>query len=108
MDNDRKRQISFQYKSKRLIGGICRISCTAGGEWLMSSVDIEGLKNRFAFARATGSCVLPAMRAQWEKYGKDAFSFEVLETLEQSEGQSREDFARDIAQLETISKETSG
>ena len=72
----------------------------------MSAVDIKGLKNRFAFARATGSCILPAMRPQWEKYGKDAFSFEVLETLEQSEGQSAEDFARDIAELEKIRKDT--
>lgn len=108
MDTDRKRQIASQYKQKRLTGGVCRISCTAGGEWVLSSVDIEGLKNRFTFARATGSCILPAMRTQWEKYGKDAFSFEVLETLEQSEGQSREDFARDIAELEKIRKDTAG
>jgi len=105
MDSSNKKQASDRFKQKRLTGGVCRISCE-GDEWILSSVNIEGLKNRFAFAKATGSCVLPAMRAQWDKRGKDAFSFEVLETLEQAEGQSLADFTLDIAELERIKKES--
>ncbi|MDI3536837.1 MAG: hypothetical protein PWR12_1691 [Eubacteriaceae bacterium] len=95
---ERKKALKENYKNKSIVGGIYGIRC---GEkvWLKSTKGLEGQKNRFAFSVSTDSCPEPAMLKDWKTFGKEAFSFEVLEELEKKESQSDREFKEDLATL---------
>ena len=103
MDAAQKRKLRQQYKAQPLRGGFYRICCApAGSAWLRATTELQGAKNRFAFACNVGSCPEPAMRDAWTQYGPAAFTLEVLEELEQKETQTEREFAEDIAVLREL------
>lgn len=94
------------YKQRRVVGGVYDICCQATGRhWVKGDVDLAGAKNRFAFSAATGSCVAPAMAADWAEQGAGSFRFRVLEELEKKEGQSDREFRQDVETLEELWRE---
>ena len=103
MDATKRKELKNAYKSKPVIGGVCCTRCSGNGRiWLQATRDVESLRNRFAFAKTTRCCPDPSMRADWEKYGIDAFSFEVLEELKKREEQTPREFADDLNLLYEI------
>lgn len=103
MDSARRKALRDAYKAKPAVGGVCCIRC-AGNQWvcIQATRDIEGLKNRFAFAMATGTAPDPTLRGEWEKYGAESFSFTVLDELKMGEDQTPEAFKEDIDALYEI------
>ena len=100
MEKERKKQIAAAYKKRRNIGGVYSITNTVTGErHVFSTADVKGMGNRFLFMRNTGACPVLFLRKEWEKYGVDAFAFEVLETLEQGETQAPKEFKEDLEAL---------
>lgn len=100
MNADRKKELRNAYKSKPVVGGVCCIRCSDSGHmWLQATKDTESLRNRFNFAVSTKSSPDPTVRAEWEKYGPEAFSFEVLEELKKDEDQTDKEFSDDIDAL---------
>jgi hypothetical protein len=98
-----RREISKAYKERRIIGGVYRITNTQTGRYLQEyAVDVASLRNRFAFALATGSAVDPRLRADWDRYGPTAFNLEVLDELEKPPEQSQADFVADLQTLEQL------
>ena len=47
----------------------------------------------------TGSCVDWKIAKDWDALGKDVFVFEVLDTLQQKEEQTAEEFKEDVKAL---------
>ena len=100
MDKQQRRQVAADYKKRMQQGGVYAICCTGNGKrLLLSTADMAGSENRFQFAQMTGGCIHPKMRVDWDKYGKAAFTFEVVETLEQQETQTDAEFHQEIATL---------
>lgn len=100
MDKQARRAAAAAYKSRRQLGGVYQIKCTATGRVLLGwAVDLRGSENRFRFAQMTGSCVNYALQDDWNRYGGSAFVFEVLETLGQEETQSAAEFQADVQTL---------
>ena len=100
MDKQQKRQIATEYKKRMQQGGVYAICCVGNGKrLLLSTADMAGSENRFQFAQITGGCVHPKMREDWDRYGKAAFTFEVIETLQQQETQTDAEFHKEIAAL---------
>ncbi len=60
------------------------------------------MQNRFQFAVTTGSAVHPKLQADWDKYGAQAFTFRVLEELEQKPEQSQTEFMDELKTLEQL------
>lgn len=100
MEKLSKKEMKEQYRNRKLTGGIYSIKCNGSGRvWIKSSNDLDGQMNKFHFFVSTNSCPEPTMRADWNQYGAQAFSFSVLERLEKGDMQSHEEFADDIRAL---------
>ena len=91
------------YKAREVIGGVYAITNTQTGEKLIeSSLNLQGSRNRFDFSQNTGSCIYKKIQADWDRYGADAFAFEVLEELVKSDTQTDEQFAEDVETLKEL------
>jgi len=63
---------------------------------------LKSIQNRFQFAISTGYTVHPMLQKDWEEYGAQVFTFEVLEELEQKTDQSQAEFMEDLKTLEQL------
>jgi hypothetical protein len=98
-----RRDISREYKERRLRGGVYTITNTVNGKYLIGhAADLASMRNRFQFAVTTGSAVDPRLRADWAEMGASAFRLDVLEEIEQQPEQSQADFLDDLRTLEQL------
>ncbi len=100
MDKQDRKKIIDSYKARRAIGGVfCVINAVSGKRFVQATTDIKGSRNRFEFSQATGGCAFKPLQEDFKKYGANVFTFEILEELEQKEGQSDADFRRETEAL---------
>lgn len=100
MNEEKKHQLRGAYKKALATGGIYAIDCSGNQRRLIkSTVDIAGIKNRFAFAIAINGSPDPALNKECRQYGAQSFTLTVLEELKMKEGQTGAEFAQDIKQL---------
>lgn len=98
-----RRDISREYKERRLHGGVYTITNTVSGKYLIGhAADLASMRNRFQFAVTTGSAVDPRLRGDWVELGAPAFRLDVLEEIEQQPEQSQADFLNDLQTLEQL------
>jgi hypothetical protein len=101
--SDRRKELKAQYKERKVIGGVFVIRNTATGKlFLDATTDLQGSKNRFAFAKQTGSCTDLKLQSDWAKQGASAFALEVLEELEKGDAQTNAEFAADVKTLKEL------
>ncbi len=99
---ERKKQIA-DYKQRTITGGVYVIHNTQNDKiWLDCSADIAAVQNRFEFSKQTGSCIYLTFRTDWDKFGQDAFTLEVLETLDKTDKQTDTQFMDDLFTLKDI------
>jgi len=92
-----KKELIYEYKNRKQIGGICKITNTQTGKILLFiAPDIEASKNRFEFSKKTGSCINCKLQSDWNKYESSSFAFEIVEELEKNSEQSAKDFTEDL------------
>ena len=100
MNADQRRQLKNEYRNKPAVGAVYAIDCSGNQRrWIKSTVDLEGIKNRFRFAISIQGSPDPAMNNEWKQYGAESFSLVVLEELKMKEDQTAKEFAEDIKQL---------
>jgi hypothetical protein len=100
MDTQRRKDLRDAYQSKALVGGVFGITCGGNGRtWIKSTKNMAGQQSRFAFSISVNTCPEPGMRKEWEQYGAQSFSFNVLESLTKKETQTEQEFAEDIGVL---------
>ncbi|HPF21311.1 MAG TPA: GIY-YIG nuclease family protein [Syntrophomonas sp.] len=103
MDKQNRKELRAAYKEQKDIGGICAIKNTANGKTLILPVNnLRAYQSRFAFSQQTGSCVEEKLLSEWEKYGAQSFTLEVLEELEKMEEQTPKEFRDDLKTLKDI------
>lgn len=103
MDKQDRKAMLAAYKQRKVIGGICVIKNNANGKMLLAAVvDLQGYRNRFEFSKTVSGCADPRCQKDWEKFGSEVFSFEILEELEKKELQSEKEFKDDIEILKEI------
>jgi hypothetical protein len=101
--SDRRKELKAQYKERKVIGGVFVIRNTETGKpFLDATTDLQGSKNRFAFARQTGNCTDLKLQGDWAKHGASAFALEVLEELVKTETQTDAEFAADVKCLKAM------
>jgi hypothetical protein len=92
-----KKELQAQYKERQVIGGVYVVKNTWNNKLLLeAATDLQGSKNRFDFAKSTGSCVHTKLYADWTEQGSGDFIYEVLEELEKGETQTDKEFKADI------------
>ncbi|RKD33313.1 GIY-YIG nuclease family protein [Lacrimispora algidixylanolytica] len=100
MDKLSKRSLKEQYKNRTLTGGVYLIKCREGGMvWVRGTIDLKGAENRFVFSKSMDSCPENAMRELWNRYGGEAFTFEIVEDIRKKDTQSEEEFSQDVKVL---------
>jgi len=103
MKNLNKKELQDAYKQRKVIGGLCAILNNLNGKMLLVAVtNLQGYKNRFEFARVSAGCIELKLKADWEKYGKDAFDFVILEEMEKNETQTDKEFKEDVKTLKEM------
>ncbi len=100
--NNRKAS-SKAYTERRLRGGVYLITNTQNGCYLIGhSAELTSVANRFQFAVTTGASFDYRLRTDWVAMGASAFSFAILDELEQQPAQSRAAFLEDLVALEHL------
>jgi len=78
-----KRAARQEYKSKKTPQGIFAVRCKASGEvWAGASNHLDSQVNRIWFELRGGSHRNRSMQAAWNAHGDAAFTYQVLETLD--------------------------
>jgi hypothetical protein len=100
---DRRKEAIKEYKARKLLGCVYKITNTVNGKYLIGhAANLNSVRNRFQLAVKTGGAVDPRVRKDWEELGAQAFELEILEELEQREGQTEAQFNEDLKALEQL------
>lgn len=82
MDKQSRREALRQYREKKTPMGVFAVRCAATGQaWVGISRNLEQQQNPIWFGLRLGTYPNKALQAVWNAHGRDAFAFEVLETL---------------------------
>jgi hypothetical protein len=80
------KELKRQYKEAPKEAGIFRITNTANGKiYLGSSLNLHGPLNKHRFVLSTGAHINKALQADWNRFGADAFAFEIVEKVRPSD-----------------------
>lgn len=83
---DERSELKKQYKETPKKAGIFQVKNTVNGRVLLgSSKNLHGPINKHRFLLSTGSHWNKKIQADWNRYGPDAFTFEILDVLKQKD-----------------------
>lgn len=100
MEKQSRKELIGAYRDRKVIGGVYAIRNTKNGKRLLgAAADLNGFRNRFGFAKQTGSGLSLKLKKDWEAFGPDAFVLETVEELEKKETQTAEEFSDDLKSL---------
>jgi hypothetical protein len=82
MSKDRKRELTREYKERKVRRGVYAVRCTATNEvWAASSLNLDAQKNSLFFQLRTGGHPNRTLQAAWQTHSDAAFSFEEVAEL---------------------------
>jgi hypothetical protein len=100
---DRKKTLINEYKQRKVIGGIYRVTNTCNGMYLLDyTTNLRAKQNSFNFMVSTGSCLDYKLKTDLAVFGGKAFIFEMLEPLEKKKEQTQDEFIDDLKMLEQL------
>lgn len=100
---NRRKEIINDYKERRSLGGIYKITNTQNGKYLLGhAADLKSVQNRFEFSLSVNSAIHPKLQKDWAALGGKVFTLEILEELDQGPDQSSTDFLEDLVILEKL------
>jgi len=106
---DKRKELVNEYKERKLHGGIYTITNKVNGKYFLGhAVDLKAARNRFEFAVVNGSGTPLKLQDDWNEFGGEAFTFEVLEELEPKKSQNRNEFIDDLKTLKQLWREKLG
>ena len=83
MDKHARREAIRDFKEKKIIAGVYAVRCAPSGDvWVAGAPNVEPQHQRHWFGLRTGGHHNRTMQAAWNAHGGEAFSFEVLERLD--------------------------
>ena len=100
MKNEKRKQAIYEYKEKKTTGGVYKITNTESKKSLIKGeIDLASMQNRFNFSVKTNSCLNLKLRNDWNKYGANSFTFEILEEVEMKSEMDRRQFKKQLDEL---------
>jgi hypothetical protein len=102
MDRARRKELTAEYLRARRPAGVYAIRCAGSGKALLGcSSNLDSARNRVEFARATNmpGALDGRLRADFERFGAEAFSFEVLDALDVAPEATEADLQADLDAL---------
>jgi hypothetical protein len=95
-----KKTLINEYKQRKVIGGIYRVTNTRNGKYLLDyATNLQAKQNAFDFMTSSGSCLDYRLRNDLEEFGGKVFTFEIINTIEKKKEQTQEEFVDDLKVL---------
>ena len=83
MDNQSRRDAVRAFKERKVSAGVFAVRCQPSGEvWVSASRNLEAQQTSLWSQLKWKGCYTRALQDAWNTHGEAAFSFEVLETVE--------------------------
>ena len=83
MDKASRRELVRDYKERKVVAGVYAVRCAPSGEvWTAGSRNVDAQQNSLWFSMRNGSHINRPMQEAWTAHGESAFSFEVLERVD--------------------------
>jgi hypothetical protein len=83
MDKQSRRDLVRDYKERKSVAGVYAVRCVPSGEvWTAGSRNIDAQQTSLWFGLRNGGHINRGMQASWTAHGEAAFSFEVLERID--------------------------
>ena len=83
MDKAARREAVRDYKERKVVPGIFKITCAPSAEvWVGSSRNLPTQQNGIWFQLKLGSARSKTMQAAWKLHGAETFAFSVIEQVE--------------------------
>ena len=80
------KKLKREFKEASTEAGIFLITNTANGKlYLGSSLNLHGPLNKYGFMLSRGAHINKALQADWNKFGSDLFTFEIVEVVERKD-----------------------
>lgn len=82
--SERKRELKLMYKETKIKMGVYKIENTTNGKiYLGTTQNIPGRYNRHEFLLKMGLHINKELQADWNEFGKECFTFDLLEELKE-------------------------
>ena len=106
-DPARRRELREDHRQRQRVAAVYALRVADAPPIVRSTTDLDALRNRLAFARATGttSALDLRLRQAIERLGLDALELEVLDTLDTEPTATPISIATDLATLEELWRE---
>ena len=102
---DRRAELKQAYKDHPPLAGVYQIKNLANGKiFIGGRMNVEGALNSHRFQLKVGSHRNNALQQDWNAYGAEQFSFEILDTLKPDDDPNR-NLREDVAALEELWRE---
>lgn len=100
MDKKRRQELQEQYANRKQPTGVFAVRNTKSGEvWVGHSKNLDVQKNGLWGRLASGMCFNQDVQASWKKHGETAFSYEILEHIEETDPHAIQRLLPERAQL---------
>lgn len=82
---DRKKELKHQYQEIEIVAGVYQIKNSLNGKLFVESTRNLKTINGVKFMLNNNTHINKELQSDWNEVGKEAFSFEILETLKKDE-----------------------
>lgn len=102
---ERRKALQKAYKDQETIGCVALYENKANGRYLIvGEPNRKGAESRFQFAQQTNTCAHMLLQQDWEKYGAQAFTLTILDTLKKDPEQTPKEFKEEVQALAEMYK----
>lgn len=102
---EKRKALQRAFKEADEIGCVSLYENKENGRYMIvGEPKLRGAESRFQFAKATGSCAHLFLAEDWMKYGPEAFSFTVLDTLKKDPDSTPKEFKEELQALAEMYK----
>lgn len=106
MDRQRKKELQLQYKQMKSQMGIFIIQSKVNNKcYIEATQDLKGTMNGAKFKLEASSHPNRELQKEWNDFGVENFTIEILEYLEYDKDESKIDYKEDLALLKMIWEE---
>lgn len=103
---NRKKELKLQYKQMKKKMGLFTVRSKANKRcYIEAAKDLKSRINMTKFKLDFGSHPVKSLQDDWNRFGKDNFSIEILEEIKQEENISENDYKDELTLLEMIWEE---
>jgi len=103
---DRKKELKAQYKEMKPPMGIFIIRSKVNKKChIETTQNLRGSLNRTKFQLGASSHPIRELQKEWNDFGPESFTIEVLENLEYDKDESKTDYSEDLALLQMMWEE---